>query len=252
MKVRMISRQAVFLLSLCGLIFFQYQQLSSYNSIRIDDLPKSVFSPSETTATVEWIPPVERAAQLQQNRTAANPTPGHRQPPREEKLLEDTIGFVHVGKTGGSSLSLLLRNGCHSVRRKKDEPCRVVPNETLISKLVEDYYHTVDFHLMKRSLHKTFLITIRDVYDRAVSSFLYLHPKNTEFFFGKDELNKRKTRASQRTGQAYDCLATLDVFGALLKHGNSSECGYGETRFSPYEKPAKDCSALACGVRILN
>ena len=46
--------------------------------------------------------------------------------------------FIHMGKTGGSSLSLLLRNGCHSFMPK---PCRTVPLETKVSKLVGTYYH---------------------------------------------------------------------------------------------------------------
>ena len=46
--------------------------------------------------------------------------------------------FIHMGKTGGSSLSLLLRNGCHSFMPK---PCRTVPLETTVSKLVGTYYH---------------------------------------------------------------------------------------------------------------
>lgn len=46
--------------------------------------------------------------------------------------------FIHMGKTGGSSLSLLLRNGCHSFMPK---PCRTVPLETIVSRLVGTYYH---------------------------------------------------------------------------------------------------------------
>ena len=48
--------------------------------------------------------------------------------------------FVHIGKTAGSSLSMLLRNGCHSFVPK---PCREIPaaEESMASKLVESYYH---------------------------------------------------------------------------------------------------------------
>ena len=41
--------------------------------------------------------------------------------------------FVHVGKTGGSTLAGFLRNACHSYIPK---PCGVIPNETLVSKLI--------------------------------------------------------------------------------------------------------------------
>ena len=49
-----------------------------------------------------------------------------------------TGAFIHVGKTGGSTLSLLLRNGCHSWVPK---PCRQIPDESVASKLISDYYH---------------------------------------------------------------------------------------------------------------
>ena len=50
-----------------------------------------------------------------------------------------TAGFIHIGKSGGSSLSLQLQNGCHSFVKKH---CSVVQNETIISELVTDYYHS--------------------------------------------------------------------------------------------------------------
>jgi hypothetical protein len=52
-------------------------------------------------------------------------------PPRESSY--DTAGFVHIGKTGGSTISSLLRNGCNSF---ESGPCRFVSNETQVSKLV--------------------------------------------------------------------------------------------------------------------
>ena len=52
-------------------------------------------------------------------------------PPRESSF--DTAGYVHIGKTGGSTISKLLRNGCNSFL---SGPCRSVPHETQVSKLV--------------------------------------------------------------------------------------------------------------------
>lgn len=46
--------------------------------------------------------------------------------------------FIHIGKTAGSSLSILLTNGCHSFMPK---PCRTVPDESMISKKVKTYFH---------------------------------------------------------------------------------------------------------------
>ena len=53
---------------------------------------------------------------------------------------KEAAAFVHIGKTAGSSLSVLLRNGCHSFVPK---PCRHIPpsEESIVSKLVEKYYH---------------------------------------------------------------------------------------------------------------
>ena len=54
-----------------------------------------------------------------------------------------TAGFIHIGKCGGSSLTSQLRNGCHSFVKK---PCSVIENETAISELVTDYYHSESPH----------------------------------------------------------------------------------------------------------
>jgi hypothetical protein len=59
----------------------------------------------------------------------------------------DTIGYIHIGKTGGSTISNRLRNGCNSFSSSSSSssgntPCHPnIPNETIISKLVEYYYH---------------------------------------------------------------------------------------------------------------
>jgi hypothetical protein len=52
-------------------------------------------------------------------------------PPRNSSA--DSFGFVHIGKTGGSTISHLLRNGCNSFQTG---PCRNITNETIVSKLV--------------------------------------------------------------------------------------------------------------------
>jgi hypothetical protein len=52
-------------------------------------------------------------------------------PPRNSSA--DSFGFVHIGKTGGSTISHLLRNGCTSF---ETGPCRNITNETIVSKLV--------------------------------------------------------------------------------------------------------------------
>jgi len=103
-------------------------------------------------------------------------------------LPPKTLGaFIHIGKTGGSTISLQLVNGCHSFVPKpcKNRPQTIHP-ESAVSKLTT-YYHVPDFmplrggssQLFKNAHNYNFFIfTLRDPLDRAISSFLYTHPKN--------------------------------------------------------------------------
>ena len=52
-------------------------------------------------------------------------------PPRNTSV--DSAGFIHIGKTGGSTISKMIRNGCNSFA---EGPCRNITNETVISKFV--------------------------------------------------------------------------------------------------------------------
>ncbi len=153
-----------------------------------------------------------------------------------------TAGFIHMGKTGGSTLSLLLRYGCHSfLRPKHKQPCRVVPNETLTSKLVHTYYHIPDFHKLPKSKHQIYIMTTRDVFDRTVSAFLYNHPQNIPYYedatITDEEIEQGKI--------LYKCFPSLEAFASVLNRGNSTECNY------PYRHNVVDntnCSELACAV----
>ena len=155
--------------------------------------------------------------------------------PRNSSL--DTIGYIHIGKTGGSTISNLLRNGCNSF---KSGPCRVVANETIVSKLVEYYYHIPDFWRLPTSNHRIYIISVRDVYDRTVSALLYHHPENAKYY------NLTETRKQKYLGPlAYKCFPTLETFSSLMVRGNSTLCNY------PYRHSVVDdsnCSELACAV----
>lgn len=155
--------------------------------------------------------------------------------PRNSSL--DTIGFIHIGKTGGSSISNLLRNGCNSFQ---SGPCRIVANETIVSKLVEHYYHVPDFWRLPTSNHRVYIISVRDVYDRTVSALLYHHPENVKYY------NMTETRKQKYLGPlAYKCFPTLETFSSLMMRGNSTMCNY------PYRHNVvedSNCSELACAV----
>eukprot|EP00934_Nitzschia_sp_Nitz4_P000643 Nitzschia sp. Nitz4//scaffold61_size107673//45161//46305//NITZ4_004233-RA/size107673-snap-gene-0.111-mRNA-1//-1//CDS//3329555704//643//frame0 len=160
------------------------------------------------------------------------PRPRQTMPPRTSS--HDSVGFVHVGKTGGSTISKLLRNGCTSFVKT---PCRNISHESVVSKMVEQYYHVPDFHRLPSSNHKKFIISVRDVYERTVSSYLYHHPKNAAVN------NVQLTVDHANYGPlAYSCFETLEAFASLMR-GNTTNCNY------PYRHnvvDANDCSALAC------
>jgi hypothetical protein len=61
----------------------------------------------------------------------------------------NTLGaFVHLGKTAGSTLSYLLRNGCHSWVAKSCPDRSNMTQESHVSRLTT-YYHAPDFELLR-------------------------------------------------------------------------------------------------------
>jgi hypothetical protein len=129
---------------------------------------------------------------------------------REDDYVSSTHGgaFIHIGKTGGSTLSMLLRNGCHSFIKK---PCRQVPNETVTSKRIEAYYHVPDFGNLALTNHSFYLITLRDPFDRIKSAFAAQHPAN-------DIARGKRTTKIDLNGRTavYHCFPSLEVFAELL------------------------------------
>lgn len=114
--------------------------------------------------------------------------------------------FIHLGKTGGSTLTRFLANSCHSFL---PHPCGVIANETLVSKRITDYYHVPDFHLLPEVNHTFYLISLRDPYERTVSAFVYGHPSNAEALGIENDNWKRK----QRGGYFQPiCFETLEEF----------------------------------------
>lgn len=113
--------------------------------------------------------------------------------------------FIHVGKTGGSTLSSQLRNGCHSWVNK---PCSQFPitNESRLS-IFTTYYHTPDFHwIAKRQYHYDFYVwTLRDPFSRLLSAFTYQHPRN----MGHAKDDKYWARFVRRSIPAFSCFPTL-------------------------------------------
>lgn len=161
----------------------------------------------------------------------------------------NTLGaFIHLGKTGGSSLSTLLNNGCHSWVPK---PCRDdlahasfdMKHETILSKLTT-YYHTPDFsnkvmfHNLKSNIHEFIVITVRDPFERMVSKYVYSHPallivnkfeafkKTAQFTIQMRKLGSEAAVYAFREAKiqdkhreifdVYECFPTLEAFAMLL------------------------------------
>ena len=149
----------------------------------------------------------------------------------EQQLLNGA--FIHFGKTGGSTLSLLLRNGCHSFIKK---PCREVANETVASKLIEFYYHVPDFGDLPNKNHSFYLVTLRDPFDRTKSAFAAQHPAN-DLARGQA---MTKVNYNGRTA-AFRCFPSLEAFADLL---GDDPTNY-DYPYSPNQLIQKNCTNFA-------
>jgi hypothetical protein len=100
------------------------------------------------------------------------------------------LAFIHIGKSGGSTISILLRNGCMSA--VDGIPCESnrfmkIPNqleETIASKRILFYLHTphADTGNMAQYYRRinSVVVVARDPMERFISAFLSRHPVNIE------------------------------------------------------------------------
>jgi Sulfotransferase family len=114
--------------------------------------------------------------------------------------------FIHVGKTGGSTLCSQLRNACHSWWPKPCNSNVSIVNESNLSFLTT-YYHTPDFQLLStRQYHYDFYVwTLRDPFSRLLSAFTYQHPLNMRY--AKDE--KYWAKHVRANKPVFSCFPTL-------------------------------------------
>lgn len=186
---------------------------------------------------------------------------------------EPTLGaFIHIGKAGGSTLTSLLRNGCHG---KIPKPCNSQlsdKNETAISKLTT-YYHTPDFiqnpkyglFSRNRPQYGFYVFLLRDPFDRTISSYLFSHPDNAPiigFFDYKrsgsyvNDLSKLGSEMAVReyylqkhfqpnseSVMMYQCFPTLDQFAMLLENPDDFVGGPWKRRVA--EKKCSDVAKMA-------
>jgi hypothetical protein len=148
--------------------------------------------------------------------------------------------FVHMGKTGGSTLSILLKNGCHSFMA---HPCRNISTaiETPASRLIQSYYHVPDFGLLPQSNHDFYLVTARDPLDRTVSAFCHEHIRN------RDARNETAVGPFLRWkyDEAYACFPTLESFVSHLNGHDSVHFHYPYHKREIHARPCQDFARAA-------
>ena len=133
-----------------------------------------------------------------------------------------TAGYIHLGKTSGSTLTGVIRNSCHSFMRDENNKCRGhagIEKESAASELVTSYYHVPDVKLIPTSQHDYYYVSVRDPLERFQSAFTSTHPLNLQVT-GDDE--KRTGIRKRQNHNAFRCFPTLDKFARYLESTNNN------------------------------
>ena len=152
---------------------------------------------------------------------------------RLQQHINRDIGFVHVGKTGGATLSQLIRRacltreGCRKHAQRLDALLAEKSEESIVSQQVTRYYHQ---RAVATTRHTSFLVTLRDPLDRAASWYIFRHPQNG----GRLDVAATRNPVLLRL---FDCYPTLDELATIgLSSSSSSSSSRPET---------DECSQLA-------
>jgi hypothetical protein len=200
----------------------------------------SLFSHDEEVTSV----PI---SQLQRQQQPPTPPPPPQKRFPEEKEAGRSVSkqnpsggaFVHIGKTGGSTISVLLRNGCHSFR---PHPCRSVPDESMASRLIESYYHVPDFSFLQQSHHDFLVFSTRDPFDRVKSAFTWEHLENR---LARNETVDEFKLAKYE--EAYKCFPTLQRFVEYLgEEGVADRLRHADSTHFHYPHKQNWVSAESC------
>jgi hypothetical protein len=115
-----------------------------------------------------------------------------------------SLAFLHIGKTGGSTISMHLRRGCRS---SNPNPCRYrvdgwLDDETSTSRRIGSYYHMEDIPTDALSSLTTIVTSIRNPLRRFASAFACHHPANVQ-------LTGDGTPVDVETIQRFSCFPNL-------------------------------------------
>lgn len=128
-----------------------------------------------------------------------------------------TIYYVHTGKTGGTTLGHVLRACCDWFQNahKKKECFNDFHqfNETRLSKMTKTHHHafTKPENHVWLPICTSFLFTLRNPIDRAVSAFDMEHTRNT---------NENKGVRSRTAVFYEECFPNAEALAMVLAHKN--------------------------------
>jgi len=126
-----------------------------------------------------------------------------------KKLVQNAnrrIAFLHIGKTGGSTISIHLRNGCFK-KINMHRLCQFrgsenwITNETIASYRTEEYFHMQ--YIQPQEKYTTILTTVRNPITRFQSAFAFNHPMN------KPIKSKQRPFMLSKQSQTYTCFPSL-------------------------------------------
>lgn len=165
------------------------------------------------------------------------------------------LAFVHIGKSGGTTISHLLRNGCHQSvdnepceeRRWENFPGSAGKDETIASKRIKYYLHTPAAKRGKLEWaynHTTSIVMVgRNPLERFVSAFLVTHPKNVEVLKPPNWYAVKKVPIHDAAFEG--CFPNIEEFARCLNQRKGQNV-YNVTATDLYDKTiTMDCAELS-------
>ena len=222
----------------------------------------------QVQSMAEIVPPETQTEQAQPA-AATTTAPATTTTEQENYSHLQNGAFIHLGKTGGSTLAQFLANACHSFVKKPCPHKDPLLTNNAVSRKVSTYYHVPDFGSMaQRPLHPFTIVTLRDPYDRTRSGFVYGHPRNAKAVGSKNRRwhNLRYEQYNKSMANMTQCFPNLETFVQHLAVGydgdgheaaitdvhndTSRDSSYPSTRLDQYGRPIyelhqEDCPRFA-------